>query len=173
VSSLKYALVCTGASIRRREVVHTAICDGRLRRGRADSAEGVGARSGKGAGLITTKDGNPLVDGRLTVRRMRRVDLDVLSAWAIRRRRPLFEGEMYYKVVTRLLICDRELLHRDYAVNLQLASINPVNGIAIIAILCMQRTHFLKATHSSIRVLPCLHCRSEKGKPGIKTPLFR
>ena len=28
----------------------------------------------------------------------------------------------------------------------------------------MQRTHFFKTTHSSIRVLPCLHCRSEKGK---------
>jgi len=31
---------------------------------------------------------------------------------------------------------------------------------------CMQRTHFFKNfIHSSIRVLPCLHCRSEKGKP--------
>ena len=35
---------------------------GRLRRGRADSAEGVGALSGKGA--LTTYDGNPLVDVR-------------------------------------------------------------------------------------------------------------
>jgi hypothetical protein len=31
---------------------------------------------------------------------------------------------------------------------------------------CMQRTRLLKNfIHSSIRVLPCLHCRSEKGKP--------
>jgi hypothetical protein len=30
---------------------------------------------------------------------------------------------------------DRELLHRDYAMKLQLASINPVNGIAIVAAL--------------------------------------
>jgi len=42
---------------------------------------------------------------------------------------------MFYIVVTRLLICNRELLHRDYAVNLQLASINPVNGIAVVAAL--------------------------------------
>ena len=102
---------------------------------RSQSAGGVRRRNAEREGSHSSKDGNPLVDGRLTVRRMRRVDLDVLSAWAIRRWRPLFEGEMYYKVVTRLLICDRELLHRDYAVNLQLASINPVNGIAIIAAL--------------------------------------
>ncbi len=30
---------------------------------------------------------------------------------------------------------------------------------------CMQRTHSHMDTHSPIRVLPCLHCRSEKGKP--------
>ena len=30
---------------------------------------------------------------------------------------------------------------------------------------CMQHTHFFKTTHSSIRVLACLHSRSEKGKP--------
>jgi len=44
---------------------------------------------------------------------------------------------------------------------------------------CMQRTHFLKTTHSSIRVLPCLHCRSEKKKTNsavsmnLRTPMFR
>jgi hypothetical protein len=30
---------------------------------------------------------------------------------------------------------------------------------------CMQRTHFLCASHPPIRVLHCLHCRGEKGKP--------
>ena len=30
---------------------------------------------------------------------------------------------------------------------------------------CLHRTHFFKTTHSSIQVLHCLHCRSEKGKP--------
>ena len=74
MSSLKYALAVAGASSRRREVVHTTICDGDLRRGRG-SAEGVGAKSGKGA--LTRKDGNPLIDGRLTVRCMRRVDWTV------------------------------------------------------------------------------------------------
>jgi hypothetical protein len=34
----------------------------------------------------------------------------------------------------------------------------------------MQRTHSLKDTHPPIRVLPCLHCRSEKGKPCLRTP---
>ena len=30
---------------------------------------------------------------------------------------------------------------------------------------CTQRTHFLCASHPPIRVLHCLHCRGEKGKP--------
>jgi hypothetical protein len=37
---------------------HAQIVDGHMRRGHADSAEGVGARSGKGA--HSTYDGNPL-----------------------------------------------------------------------------------------------------------------
>ena len=41
---------------------HDQIADGHMRRGRADSAEGVGAQSGKGA--HSTYDGNPLVDVR-------------------------------------------------------------------------------------------------------------
>ena len=43
--------------------------------GAAGSAEGVGAQSGKG--LHSSYDGNPLIDGRLTVRCMRRVDWTV------------------------------------------------------------------------------------------------
>jgi hypothetical protein len=38
---------------------------------------------------------------------------------------------------------------------------------------CMQHTHFFKTSHPSIRVLPWLHCRSEKGKPWLRTQLFR
>jgi hypothetical protein len=49
--------------------------------------------------------------------------------------RTLFERRNLYIVVTRLLICARELLHRDYTVNLQLTSINPVNGIPVVAVL--------------------------------------
>ena len=41
---------------------HDQIADGHMRWGRADSAEGVGAQSGKGA--HSTYDGNPLVDVR-------------------------------------------------------------------------------------------------------------
>ena len=52
-----------------------------------------------------------------------------------------------YKVVTRLLIWDRTgpfVLDRDYTVNLQLASINPVNGIAVIAIWNLGNKVFLE-----------------------------
>ena len=63
VSSLKCALACTVAGNQRAERYSTLVsAGGRLRRGRADSAEGVGALSGKGAHSIL--NGNPLVDVR-------------------------------------------------------------------------------------------------------------
>ena len=53
--ALRYSRVYTAGE-------HTQIADGHMRRGHADSAEGVGAQSGKGA--HSTYDGNPLVDVR-------------------------------------------------------------------------------------------------------------
>ena len=61
MSSLKYALAVAGASSRRREVVHTTICDGDCDGGSGEAereAEVVELRSSKGP--HSRKDGNPL-----------------------------------------------------------------------------------------------------------------
>ena len=69
MSSLRCALACSVAGnqeqrgLARSYLSSTLVsAGGRLRRGRADSAEGVGALSGKGA--HSTYNGNPLVDVR-------------------------------------------------------------------------------------------------------------
>ena len=74
MSSLKYALAVAGASSRRREVYHTTICDGDC-----DGVAGQLRASAREAvkGFIPVMMGTPLVDGRLTVRCMRRVDWTV------------------------------------------------------------------------------------------------
>ena len=70
MSSLKYALACTGASIQSREVYHTSICDGDCDGGSGE-AEVVEPMSGEG--VHSTYDVIPLGDGRGTVSLMRRV----------------------------------------------------------------------------------------------------
>ena len=73
MSSLTYALAVAGASSRRREVVHTTICDGDCDGGSGEAereAEVVEPRSSKGP--HSRNDGNPLgwlARGRIAGRR--------------------------------------------------------------------------------------------------------
>jgi hypothetical protein len=69
-------------------------------------------RDAEREGSHSTLDDNPLSDVHGAVRLMRWV------AWTRRRRALVGRSHdgwkgMFYLVVTRLLICDRELLHRD------------------------------------------------------------